>query len=401
MRIAMVSEHASPLATLGGEDAGGQNVYVARLSRTLGARGHRVTVHTRRDAPGLPYRQPFGENVVVEHVSAGPPAAVPKDSLHPHMAAFGAHLARAWAAAPPDVVHAHFWMSGLAALSGARDSGVPVVQTFHALGTVKRRHQGAADSSPSVRVATERRIARTCAGVLATCSDELAELAAMGVPPERAAVVPCGVDADHFHPGESTRRRTERHRLLAVGRLVPRKGFDLAVRALAALPHTELLVAGGPDAAGLAADPEARRLTRLARECGVADRFTLLGAVPHERMPDLIRSADLMLATPVYEPFGIVPLEAMACGVPVVATAVGGHLDTVADGVTGRLVPPGDAAALTAAVAALLADSDGLRRRGREGRARVLRRYTWERVADGVEETYARHAAPAPTEVVR
>ncbi|GAA4813765.1 glycosyltransferase [Streptomyces ziwulingensis] len=391
MRIAMVSEHASPLAALGGVDAGGQNVYVARLSEELARRGHEVTVYTRRDSLDLPDRVPLPGGAAVEHVPAGPAEILPKDDLFPHMPAFGAHLARVWTAARPDVVHAHFWMSGLAAQIGVQPHGVPLVQTFHALGTVKRRHQGLRDTSPYARVGIERQIGRTCARTLATCTDEVVELGEMGVPPRRISVVPCGVDATHFRPGADAGRapaRGRRHRLLSCGRLVPRKGYEDAVRALAGLPDAELLIAGGPPADALAADPEARRLTALAHRLGVADRVHLLGAVDPHHMPTLMGSADLVLCTPHYEPFGIVPLEAMACGVPVLATDVGGHRDSVSDGVTGRLVPPRDPGAVAAAARELLAAEELRREYGAAGRARVLRHYTWRRVADGAEQVY-------------
>ncbi|MFI9237582.1 glycosyltransferase [Streptomyces sp. NPDC053079] len=399
MRIAMVSEHASPLAALGGPDAGGQNVYVARLAELLAGRGHDVTVYTRRDDDSLPDRVPLPAGAVVEHVRAGPAKVLPKDALLAHMPRFADHLGRAWRRERPDVAHAHFWMSGMAALRGADGLGLPVVQTYHALGTVKRRHQGAADTSPPERLGVEREIGASCARVLATCSDEVRELAAMGVPPGRCTVVPCGVDTERFtargrialNPG-----RRARHRLLAVGRLVPRKGVDLALQALRRIPDAELVVAGGPPADGLAKDPEAMRLLSLARRLRVADRLVLLGCVPHEDMPALLRSADMVLCTPVYEPFGIVPLEAMACGIPVVATDVGGHRDTVADGESGLLVPPGLPGPLAEAVRALLESPGRLRSYGRAGRARALARYTWDRVADGVEDVYDRVAAPRP-----
>ncbi|MGW6295872.1 glycosyltransferase [Streptomyces sp. NPDC055058] len=402
MRLAMVSEHASPLAALGGVDAGGQNVYVARLSEELARRGHHVTVYTRRDAVTLPGRVPLPGGAVVEHVPAGPPESVPKDELLPHMAAFGAHLARAWGRDRPDVVHAHFWMSGMASQLGARPHGIPVVQTFHALGTVKRRHQAWRDTSPPARIGIERQLAGTCERVLATCSDEVAELAAMGVrTARRVSVVPCGVDAGHFRPGATgpaVPPRRAPHRLLACGRLVRRKGYDLAVRALTRVPDAELVVAGGPAAARLGRDQEARRLWHLAHRAGVADRVRMLGAVDPADMPALLCSADLVLCTPAYEPFGIVPLEAMACGVPVVATDVGGHRDSVADGTTGRLVAPGDPEAVAAAVRGLLADDATRRAYGAAGRARVLGHYTWQRVADGVEHVHrqvlAAHAIP-------
>ncbi|MEU1125253.1 glycosyltransferase [Streptomyces sp. NPDC005899] len=403
-RVALVSEHASPLAELGGPDAGGQNVYVAQLAEHLARRGHTVTVYTRRDDPALPAQVAAPGGFRVVHVPAGPPERVPKDELLAHMPEFGDFLARLWRSGPPDVVHAHFWMSGTAALSGVRGLGVPVVQTYHALGTVKRRHQGADDTSPPQRLAVEAAIGRECRRVLATCADEVAELTAMGVPRERISVVPCGVDPVHFSPVEDARRPgSGPRRLLAVGRLVRRKGFDRAVRALAEVPDAELLVAGGPDAALMFAEPEAERLRKVAEEYGVQDRVTLLGAVAHTRMPRLMSSADLVLSLPDYEPFGIVPIEAMACRTPVLATAVGGHLDTVADGVTGALVPPDDDShALAGVIRDLIDDPDRLERLGAAGRERVLAHFTWDRVTDGVARVYsAVRAAPSLSGAVR
>lgn len=399
MRIAMVSGHASPLAALGGPAAGGQHVHVARLAELLAARGHDVTVYTRRDDASLPDRVPLPAGAVVEHVRAGPARTLPEDAVFAHMPHFADHLARAWRHERPDVVHAHFWLSGMAALHGARGLGPPVVQTYHALGTVERRHQGAADTSPPERLDVEREIGASCARVLATCSEEVRELASMGIPPGRCTVVPYGVDTERFTARGRialTPGRRARHRLLAVGRLVPRKGVDLALRALRRIPDAELVVAGGPPADGLVKDAEAMRLLSLARRLRVADRLVLLGCVPHEDVPALLRSADVVLCTPVYEPFGIVPLEAMACGVPVVATDVGGHRDTVADGETGLLVPPGLPDPLAEAVRALLRSPERLRSYGRAGRVRALGRFTWERVADGVEDVYDRVADHRP-----
>lgn len=389
-RVAMVSEHASPLAELGGPDSGGQNVYVAQLAAQLTRRGHEVVVYTRRDDPRLPDRVVTPEGVRVVHVPAGPPAPLPKDELLPHIPDFAAWLADEWSAEPPDVVHAHFWMSGWAALAGARGLGIPVVQTYHALGTVKRRYQGAADTSPPDRIEIETAVGRECSRIIATCEDEVAELEAMGLSRRHISVVPCGVDPIRFAPVAAPRRPASApRRLLSVGRLVPRKGFDRAIRALADVPDAELLVAGGPEAALLLAEPEAERLRALADECGVADRVTLLGGVGRERMPGLLSSADLVLSLPRYEPFGIVPVEAMACCAPVLATAVGGQLDTVVDGITGVLVPPDDDHDISGTVRRLLADPDLLARYGTHGRRRVLARYTWDRVADGVTRAYS------------
>ncbi|WP_127130165.1 glycosyltransferase [Georgenia sp. SYP-B2076] len=393
MRIAMVSEHASPLAALGGVDAGGQNVHVAALASELAKAGHQVAVYTRRDDPSLPDQVEMLPGVHVVHVPAGPADHLPKDELVPYMPEFGRWLARAWGQGTlPDVVHSHFWMSGLAALEAARMVRVPVVHTFHALGSVKRRHQGARDTSPVGRVDAETRIARRADLVIATCSDEVAELRRLGVPDTHVTVVPCGVDVQRFSPspeGAGEPDAGHAHQLLCVGRLVERKGVDTVIEALAALPGTELVIAGGPPAHRLGDDPEARRLRELADRLGVGRRVRFLGSVPHARMPDVIRAADVVVATPWYEPFGIVPLEAAACGRPVVASAVGGMLDTVEHGATGLLVPPRDAAAVAQALQTLLADPALRSRFGARARRRAVARYGWDRVARATERAYA------------
>lgn len=419
MRIALVSEHASPLATLGGVDAGGQNVHVAALAGELAERGHTVTVYTRRDDADLAERVTMPGGVEVVHVPAGPAEHVPKDDLLPWMADFGRWLAADWERhGVPDVVHAHFWMSGLAALQAARamPRPVPVVQTFHALGSVKRRHQGAADTSPSGRIETEATLGRSVDLVVATCSDEVAELRRLGIPADRVTVVPCGVDRDHFLPDDPRRPGPERDpaprdgehdgdndgehggdpagappvrfRLLCLGRLVERKGVGTVVEALPALPDAELVIAGGPAPDEVQDDPEALRLVALAERLGVRDRVRFVGSVARADVPALVRSADVVVATPWYEPFGIVPLEAAACGRPLVGSAVGGLLDSVHDGVTGVLVPPRDPAALARAVRGLLDDPAARRRMGAAARRRVVELFGWDCVARDTEAAY-------------
>jgi glycosyltransferase involved in cell wall biosynthesis len=389
MRIAMVSEHASPLAVLGGVDAGGQNVHVAALAAALGRRGDEVVVHTRRDDAALPRRVSLAAGVEVDHVGAGPPVELPKDELLPHMEAFGEELYEQWSAHRPDVVHAHFWMSAVAALAAARPLGIPVVHTFHALGTVKRRHQGSKDTSPAARLLIERRIASGVDRIVATCTDEVFELLRMGADRRRITVIPCGVDLARFTPEGPTESRPEGvHRVVAACRLVERKGIGNAITALATVPGAELHVAGGPDAADLEADSEARRLRALAAELGVADRIVLRGRVDREAMPALLRSADVVVCAPWYEPFGIVPLEAMACGVPVVATAVGGQIDSVVHGATGVHVPPRDPQALAAALRDLLADPPRRAGLGEQGRRRACRLYGFDRIAAATRDVY-------------
>lgn len=387
MRIDLISEHASPLATIGGADSGGQNVHVEQLARALGEHGHHVTVYTRRDDPQLPGRIRAGPGVTVEHVPAGPPSILPKDTLLPYMAEFGDYLAQRWLAEPPDVAHAHFWMSGLAAHRGARGTGIPVLQTFHALGVVKRRHQGASDPSPPSRLQLEAGLGRAAALVVATSSEEVTELTALGVSAQRIAVVPCGVDLDHFTPHGPRAARDGRHRILSLGRLVERKGVETTIRALSEVPGAELVIAGGGDAI---TDAELARLTALAQECGVRDRVRVVGRIARADVPALLRSADVVVSVPWYEPFGMVPLEAMACGVPVVASAVGGHLDTVLDGRTGALVPPRDPAALARRLRELLADPGRLAAIGSAAAARAHSRYGWDHIARETELLYRR-----------
>ncbi|HEX5495778.1 MAG TPA: glycosyltransferase [Mycobacteriales bacterium] len=388
MRIAMVSEHANPLATLGGSDAGGQNVYVAALSRVLGRLGHDVVVYTRRDSRHAPEQVDLAPGVLLHHVPAGPARHVPRDDLLPFMPDFGRWLARRWRAGQPDVVHSHFWMSGVAALLGVRDTGVPLVHTFHALGVVKRRHQGGRDTSPPGRIRIERAVAHDVDRIIALSSDEAAELARMGIPRTRLRVIPAGVDTDRFQPDGPARGRGGLRRMLTAGRLVERKGYDAAIAALRRIPGTELVIAAGPAADRLDGDPEYRRLRKIADRQGVADRVRFLGSVEHDGMPELIRSADVVTCAPWYEPFGIVPLEAMACGVPVVASAVGGFLDTVVDGATGRHVQPRRPDRLASAVRELLDDPFRRDGYGVAGLDRVRSRYTWDRIAGDVLGVY-------------
>ncbi|MFF4992573.1 glycosyltransferase [Streptosporangium saharense] len=383
MRIAMVSEHASPLATIGGTDAGGQNVHVAALSRALAARGHEVVVYTRRQSPDQPEQVRLAPGVTVVHVPAGPPVVLPKDDLLAWMPDFGRWLARHWRTAPPDVAHSHFWMSGLATLAAARDTGVAVAHTFHALGTVKRRHQGAADTSPRERVGAETLVARQADVVVATCADEVSELRRMRLSGHTVRVVPCGVDTDVFTPRGPRTDLGEGPVLLALGRAVPRKGVETTIRALRYVPDARLVVAGGAPG-----EPELGRLARVAGMYGVADRIRFLGQVSRQDVPALVRGADVLVSVPWYEPFGIVPLEAMACGVPVVASAVGGHLDTVVPGVTGLLVPPRAPEVLGRALRDLLASPSLLTSYGTAAAERARAHYGWDRVASRTEAVY-------------
>jgi len=389
LKVSMISEHASPLAVLGGVDAGGQNVHVAALAEAMARQGAEVTVYTRRDDAALPARVPLAPNVTVEHVDAGPPEIIEKDQLLPYMDEFAENVQTRWRSEPPDVVHAHFWMSGYAALKAAKPLDIPVVQTFHALGVEKRRHQGAKDTSPAQRLAIEEQIAHESSRVIATATAEAFELVRMGADKTKITVVPCGVDLSLFQPLGPTEGRDRRiSRIVSVSRLVERKGIGDAITALKLLPRAELVIAGGPHISQLESDSEGRRLKQLARDLGVEDRVVFRGRLERNAVPALLRSADAVVCYPWYEPFGIVPLEAMACGVPVVVAQVGGLVDSVVDGATGLHVPPHSPIALADALRNLLADEHRRVKLGLAGTRRANQRYGWARIASDTLAVY-------------
>ena len=390
MKVAMISEHASPLAALSGEHAGGQNFHVAELSAAIARRGHDVTVYTRRADPDSPERVTTPQGYTVVHVPAGPPRRVPNSESLDCLGTFAQFLDADWTHDHPDVTHAHFWTSGIAAQLAARDQLVPTVQTFHTLAVVKHRDRGVEDTSSSARLKLESLVAKHATWITATCTDELFELMRLRRSRARISVVPCGVDVTEFSTEGPVAQRSERPRIVSVGKLLPHQGFDTVIEALPAIPDAEFVIVGGPDTEQLDDDPEVRRLRALAAALGVGDRVRFTGAVAKEDLPALLRSADVVTCTSWYEPRGQVPLEAMACGVVVVASAVGSMLDIVVHDVTGQLVPPRQPRAVAEAVSRVLRDSFLRRSLGLAGRDRACARYSWDRAATDTLRIYER-----------
>lgn len=403
-RIAMISEHASPLATIGGVDSGGQNVYVARLANQLAARGYQVDVYTRRDKDTLPEVVKFINRVRVIHVKAGPPRPVPKEELLPFMDEFARqmmlHCRRQ--RRPYDLVHANFWTSGVVALRLKTELGIPFAVTFHALGKVRRQFQGEADRFPESRPQWEDRIMAEAHSIIAECMQDRDDLLTLyNADGAKISIVPCGFDQSEFWPINRTLARRElglmpdEHVVLQLGRLVPRKGIDNVVRGVARLRRTYgidatlLIVGGETDAPCPIANPEIARLQALAIEEGIADRVRFTGRRPREVLRYYYNAADVFVTTPWYEPFGITPVEAMACGTPVIGAAVGGIKSTVRHGECGFLVPPRDPDVLAARMAELFTDSQLGHRLGKNGREIALKHYTWAHVAAGLEAVYS------------
>jgi D-inositol-3-phosphate glycosyltransferase len=377
VRIAMISEHASPLGD------GGQQTHVADLSAALADIGHEVRVYTRREDPTTPEVVATRGGIQVVQVPAGPAHEVPPDLLLPYMGEFARWLEKHWRDGEwtPDIAHAHFWTSGLAAVTAARQVGIPVIQSFHELGVLEP-----ANGKPS-RSGYERALGRAVDRVVANNQEELRGLVRIGVPRASLTVVPPGVDSEQFSPeGPAVERDQKRPRILSVGKFVERKGFGEVIQAMRYVPGAEVVVVGGPPADQLRSDPGVSSLHALAERLQVADRLRLVGSVPFRDMPRWFRSADVFLAAEGQEEQDV--LEAMACGVPVVGAAVGGLTETVVDGLTGDLVPARDPRALGGALRRLVTDKVRRFSYGTAAIDRARQAYSWKRVAAQVGSVY-------------
>jgi D-inositol-3-phosphate glycosyltransferase len=370
MKIAMVTVNASPLAAPTGVD-GGQDVHVAELARELGAQGHRVTVYTHKSGPDLRSRVRWSTGVAIEHIQAGPAEPLSAQELAPHAREFGRRLAELVSDDRPDVIQAHSWASGLAVAAaqqiaaGARD--IPVVQSLYGL-TLEAGAQRRLETA----------LARSAAAVTTGGTPEADILIKNGVPRRVIHIVPDGVDVDRFTPEGPAYARSEAPRLLAPS-LSPR-AVAATTAALAWIPGAEFVVAGGPSREDLETDPEVHRLRSLAKQAGVNDRVTFLGRVVRKDLPRLLRSADLVVCTPPDGPSDRAPLEAMACGVPVVTTPSSGQAEMVIDKVTGMHVSPARPADMARRVRDLLADSTLRTAYGIAAADRARSRYSWDRI---------------------
>jgi glycosyltransferase involved in cell wall biosynthesis len=403
-QIALISEHASPLAPPGSIDCGGQNVYVANLARELALAGARVDVFTRRDAPGQKQLVPLCERVRVIHVPAGPAHYVPKEQLlpwMPHFSRFVTRFARRQET-PYDIVHANFFMSGIVAQQLKFALGIPFVITFHALGQVRRLAQGAADAFPPERTQIETALMRQADRIIAECAQDRLDMEQLyGAAPGRITVAPCGFDPGELWPVPRAAARAQlglppgRFTVLQLGRMVPRKGVDTVIQGLALLRErhgvdAELLVVGGGQAGPDGhEDPELARLGALAHRLGIGRQVRFVGQQPRAALRLWYGAADVFVTTPWYEPFGITPVEAMACARPVVGSEVGGIKSTVVDGLTGFLIPSRDPRALAERLALLHADPALATRLGEAGLHRAYRHYTWRAVAQQAAAVYA------------
>lgn len=392
-RVAVLSVHTSPLELPGEGDAGGMNVYIREVAAEMARRGVQSDIFTRRTDPGEPGVVEAAPGVRVFSVRAGPQRPVHKDLLPRLMRRFADQVAEV---GPYDVVHAHYWLSGVAGVALKQAWGAPLVVSFHTLARVKDAAARGETAEPPFRRRGEARVVAAADRIIAPTEIERAQLVELyDARPDSVRVVPPGVDLERFSPGdpEAARRRFgfgKDPTVVFVGRLQPFKGTDVAVHALGLLkrmvPDARLVVVGGDSPRG--SRGERMRLRRAARRAGVSDRLRFLEPVSHDDLPDLYRAADVVVVPSASESFGLVALEAAACGTPVVATAVGGLRLTVRDGETGYLVGSRDPAAFAAALSRVLADPSARRRLGGNA-VRLAARFPWSSTTDGILDAYA------------
>jgi D-inositol-3-phosphate glycosyltransferase len=402
-RIAMISEHASPLAVIGGVDSGGQDIYVANTARNLARLGYQVDIFTRRDSTKTPEIFNWEKGVRVIHVPAGPPKYIPKEELLPYMGEFTSWMKDfiQRRGSPYALVHAHFWMSALVAANLKEEIGLPFVVTFHALGKVRRQHQGNDDHFPDVRFEVEERVVAEADRIIAECpQDELDLRYLYEADPDKLVVIPCGFDPAEMWPMDKVLSRKllgiseDENVVLQLGRIVPRKGLETVVRGFSRMVKDysvtgRLLIVGGetkePDPK---ATPEIGRLQKIIEEEGLTDLVTFIGQRNRKELKHYYSAADVFVSTPWYEPFGITPVESMACGTPVIGSKVGGIKYTVCDGETGYLIPPNDPVALADRLAHLFQNPGELKLFSQNSVRRANDLFTWQKVSAEIASLY-------------
>lgn len=398
-QIAFISEHASPLALLGGVDSGGQNVYVAETAKQLAQEGYSIDIYTRWEDPLTERVVQWMPGIRVIHLQAGPVEVLPKEQLLQHMPAFRDEMFAFIVKTNVQyaLIHAHFFMSALVAADLKKLLNIPFIVTFHALGAIRKMFQGSNDGFPPERLQIERRVAREADHIIAECPQDRADLIKYyDADPSKIEIIPCGFSSTEFFPVDKQRARhllqinPSEKILLQLGRMVPRKGVDNVIRALKFIRNCncKLIVVGGEKDL-MANDPELQRLRELAREEGVLDRIIFAGRKNRRQLKYYYSCADVFITTPLYEPFGITPLEAMACGTPVIGSNVGGIKYSVEDGQTGFLVPPKDPAALAQKVELLLKNDDLMKKMKKNALARVNKIFTWTNVCRQLSNVYA------------
>lgn len=407
MNIAMLSYHTCPLATLGGKDTGGMNVYVAELTKHLGRAGVHVDVFTRSQDDHVPHvMHNLGYCNRVVHIPAGPEVPLPKKELTHYIPLFAREIQQ-FALEKNihyDLIHSHYWMSGIAAETLKSEWNVPVVQMFHTLGLMKNRiAQSPQEMEGKYRIDGEFRVMQIADRIIAATQAEEAQLEFLyGVKPGKITILPPGVETARFYPIPPDEAKEviglpkENRMLLFVGRIEPLKGVDVLIQALALMkqkgvfdrsPHTLAIIGGDPDASAETMTEEMSRLKAMSAQFGLNDLVLFLGKRSQETLPYYYSAAEVLIMPSHYESFGMVALEAMACGTPVVASQVGGLAFLVKDGVTGLVVPGGEPEMLADTLTRLICEP-ALRNKLGAQAAEYARCYSWEKITAQIVNLY-------------
>jgi D-inositol-3-phosphate glycosyltransferase len=392
-RVAVISAHTSPLARPGGNKAGGLNVYVLELARRLAEAGCAVDIFSRATSRDTPEVTNIAPGLRAVHLRAGPARNLAPESVYKHLDAFESALVEfnARDGAEYDIVHSHYWVSGLVGERLKARWDLPHVTMFHTLGEIKNR-ASLAGNETGLRIRSEAVVLAGADRVICATEQERTLIRQLyGTGSERVSVIPLGVDMDRFRPSDKETARTElglkdERIILFVGRIEPLKGVDILINAAAMLESDidcSVLIVGGDEASS----SQVTRLQDLARERGIEHRVAFVGAIDHDKLPLYYNAADVCVVPSHYESFGLVAVEAMASGVPVVASRVGGLTGTVKDGETGYLIPWLCPEPFAERIEMLL-ENDSLRRNLGEAARDAVSRYRWENVATAILDVY-------------
>lgn len=407
MNVAMISYHTCPLATLGGKDTGGMNVYVAESTRFLGKAGIHVDVFTRSQDEHVPHvLHNLGHGNRVVHIPAGPEIPLPKKELASYLPDFVQGILNFTRAKGIryDLIHSHYWMSGIAAEKLKAEWNTPIIHMFHTLVLMKNRvARSPEEVEGNYRLEGERRILQTADRIIAATLAEQSQLEFLyGANSKKLRVIPPGVDLSRFYPIPRDEARefigvpVKNRMILFVGRIEPLKGLETLIRAVAWMqeasellccPHSLVIVGGDPEESELSVNAEMARLQNLVKSLGVRDFVLFLGKRDQESLPYYYSAADVVVVPSHYESFGMVALEAMACGTPVVASQVGGLAFLVQDGITGFVIPDGEPEILGNRLKEIILNADLRDRLGQQAH-QLAQSYSWERIASEIRSVY-------------
>lgn len=408
-RILMISDHSDPLAKIGGEEAGGQNVYVRELSNQLIKRGYEVDIFTRWSNPKAPQTEKSKSGFRVIRIQCGEAGPMPKEQIIDHVDEFISGIKKYITKKNHcyDVIHSHYWMSGVIGLELRKWLNIPLLHTFHSLGKVKHRSVGSDIRGAELREGEEKQIVEKADRIIATCPEERKQLMRLyKASPDKIIIIPVGVSRSRFYAHKKTvaRRKVgcgpDDNVILFVGRLAPQKGLNFLLNALAILLNdlpvsekekTKLVIAGGSGNRKKMPAQEKKQfevIQRLIKNLGLENNTQLAGRVPNRFLPWYYSAADICVVPSRYEPFGIVPLESMACGTPLVVSRVGGLQYTVQNLKTGFHARAKDMYDFAYKMRLMLENPKLRKEFGNNGAERIREEFAWEIIGDRIIKTY-------------